>query len=219
MPSSTIQGPHTVPAANGSSNLTVRDVIGNKADAAASGATKSLVAQAKQIDAFHDVPSVDGSDNDQIRDVIGNRGDHHTISTLTGRLHLLEEHTHNRSRVIPSGAAGVVVTAGDSNAWDLGSFVVMVATNAITADFDIHFVTIEVMSANATYEIVLYSGADASEVEIARFRIVRVTNQVRSEAISIITPVVAANSQIKAKVMSSTGALDSVTLSLHYHIY
>ncbi len=165
------------------------------------------------------VPAVDSSNNLTSRDVIGNKLDEHNTTSITGQIHELIEHTHKEAMAIPSGAAGVVVTAGDSEAWDLGSFAVMAATNAIGEDFDIHFVVVEVMTATATYEIVLYAGADGAEVEIGRVRVVRVTNQVRSAHLAIQTPLIPANTQIKAKVMSSTGALDALTLSLFYHEY
>ncbi len=165
------------------------------------------------------VPAADAATNLTLRDVVGNKDDEHGTMSLAGQIHELVEHTHEAAKCIPSGAAGVVVTAADSGAWALGSFAVMAATNAITSAFDIHYIVVEAMSANATYEIVLYSGADAAEVEIGRVRVVRVTNQVRSSHLAIQTPVIPANTQIKAKVMSSTGALDTVTLSMFYHIY
>lgn len=165
------------------------------------------------------VPPVDSPANATMRDVVGNKDDEHNTMSMAGQIHELIEHTHKVAKTIPSGAAGVVVTAGDSEAWDLGSFAVMAATNAIDEDFDIHFIVVEVMSANATYEIVLYAGADGAEVEIGRVRVVRVTNQVRSSHLAIQTPIIPANTQIKAKVMSSTGSTDAVTLTLFYHEY
>ena len=165
------------------------------------------------------VPGVDSADNSSMRDVIGNKSDTHDGTSIRAVVHTLDEHAHKAAQAIPTGAAGVVVTCGDSNAWDLGNFAVLIATNAIDEDFDIHFIVMEAMSANATYEVVLYSGADGSEVEIGRVRVVRITNQVRSEDLPFQCQLQAANAQIKAKVMSSTGALDTVTMSLYYHTY
>lgn len=167
----------------------------------------------------HGVPAADGTDNVFMRDVIGNRQDDHDTDTLAGWAHAMFDHAHKAMDVFPTGAAGEVVTAGNVGAWDLGAFAVIVPTNGITADFDIHFAVVEVMDANATYELVLFSGADASEVEIAHVRFVRVTNQVRSVHIPIQTPIIAANTQIKAKLMTSSGAADSATISLAYHLY
>ncbi len=165
------------------------------------------------------VPSVDSTDNSSMRDVVGNKGDTHDGDSLRALAHSVDDHIHSAAKAIPSGSAGITVTAGDSEAWDLGAFAVVVATNAISEDFDIHYVVVEVMSANATYELVLYAGADGSEVEIARTRVVRVTNQVRSFDLPIQTPMMQGNTQIKAKLMSSTGATDALTISLYYHNY
>ncbi len=165
------------------------------------------------------VPAVDSAVNITTRDVAGNKLDTHDGNSLAAHAHTTDEHQHSVGKVIPSGQAGITLTAGDANPWTLGGFEVLAATNAITNVFDLHFLIVEAMSANATYEIVVYSGADASEVEVGRVRIVRVTNQVRSATLPIQTPMIAANAQIKGKVMSSSGNLDTVTISLQYHIY
>jgi len=81
----TIDGYHDVPGADSTDNNQMRDVIGNKTDAAATGAvsaTESLMAYGKQavtelqvIDGYHDVPGADSTDNNQLRDVLGNKTD------------------------------------------------------------------------------------------------------------------------------------------------
>lgn len=167
----------------------------------------------------HPVPPVDGSGNVFMRDVIGNRSDGHDTDSVAGRLHMVHDHFHKPMDVFPTGVSGVTVTAGDAEAWDLGDFAVVVAANDITSPFDIHFVVVEAMSADATYELILFSGVDASEVEIAHARFVRITNILRSESIPIQTPINVANGQIKAKLMSSSGAANTATISLAYHLY
>lgn len=167
----------------------------------------------------HGVATLDGSANVLARDVIGNRSDEHDTDTIQGFAHALFDHAHKAMDVFPTGADGVAITAGDAETWDLGDFVVVVPTNGITSDFDIHFAVVEVMSANATYELVLFSGTDGNEVEIAHVRFVRVTNQVRSVHIPLQTPIIPANTQIKAKLMTGSGNTDSATISLAYHLY
>lgn len=88
----TIPGLHAVPTANATTNTNVRDVVGNKTDAAVGTVTtdKSLMGYVKGvlddtgttipatitvIDAFHDVPSANATTNTQMRDVIGNKTD------------------------------------------------------------------------------------------------------------------------------------------------
>ena len=83
---------HDVPVADVADNAVISDVVGNKEDAAATGAVstvESLMAYAKQnvtnteaaatalatIDEFHDVPAQNAVLNAQINEVIGNKTD------------------------------------------------------------------------------------------------------------------------------------------------
>jgi len=168
---------------------------------------------------IHGRPAADGTDNILMRDVIGNRTDGHATTTLKGDHHMFHDHFHHVAKVIPSGTAAAQVTCGDAQAWDLGEFAVIAATNAIDDDFDVHFINVEAMSANATYELVLYSGADASEVEVGRIRFVKTAGQTKAEGIPFGTPMIAVNTQIKAKVMSSSGNADTIDITIHYHDY
>lgn len=165
------------------------------------------------------VAPADGTGNANIADVIGNRTDMHSTSTLAGLVNLLTEHVHEAAKVIPTGTVGLTITCDTNSAWDLGAFGILAATNAITSDFDIHYINVENMTANATYEIVIYAGANASEVEIGRLRTVRTDKKDTAIGSPFMCPLQDANTQIKAKVMSSTGAADQVTLSMEYHTY
>lgn len=129
---------------------------------------------------------------------------------------MIHEHIHARSNVYPTLAAGVTITAGA--AWTLGNYAVIVPANTITQPFDIHYMNIGSASANDTYEIVLYSGADGSEVEIGRVRFTRNSTQYSPPLIPITTDIVAKNSQIKAKIASSAGSNNAVA-SIYYHTY
>lgn len=81
-----------VPTADSTDNVVMRDVVGNKTDAAATGAvstTESLMAYMKQtvtgqntIDAFFDVPTADVATNTTVRDVVGNKTDA-AVGTVT----------------------------------------------------------------------------------------------------------------------------------------
>ena len=163
--------------------------------------------------------AVDGAGTATINDVIGARTDGHNTTTLAGQLHKLDEHFHMSAMVIPTLADGVVVTATSNDWTDLGAFAVVAATNAITSDFDIHFVNVEAVSANGIYELVLFAGADAAEVEIGRVRFGKTTNQDGPTSAPIITPLIPANTQIKAKLASDNAVADTVAISLEYHIY
>lgn len=90
-----------VPDADVATNANVRDVVGNKTDAAVGAATtdKSLMGYLKGVledtgttipativtlDALHDVPTADVATNAQMRDVIGNKTDAAATSTVSG---------------------------------------------------------------------------------------------------------------------------------------
>jgi len=169
------------------------------------------------ISPSHAVTAVDSTANGTINDVIGNKTDTHDGDSVMAGIHVLNEHAHKASKVVPSGAPGIQVAAGDAASWTLGSFVQIVAENGITSAFDIHFINLEVVSATGTYEVVLY----AVETEISRFRftVVGTPNNLKYTPIPIQTDIIPANTKIQAKVMSSSGAADTITISLFYHIY
>jgi len=88
-----VDGYHDVPTADVTTNSQMRDVVGNKTDAAAAGAvssTESLMAYLKQlvtelqiVDEFHDVPGADNVLNAQINEVIGNKSDAAATGAVT----------------------------------------------------------------------------------------------------------------------------------------
>jgi hypothetical protein len=164
------------------------------------------------------VPSADSANNVYFTDVIGNKSDTHSGTSLAATSNLLRDHTHKPVKVYPTLADGVTVT-GAAGAWGLGNFAVIVPDNTITSPFDIHFINVAAFNANDTFELVLYSGADASEVEIGRVRFTRITNVGAAPHIPFQTPINAANSQIKAKLASQAGTSNTATISIMYHTY
>lgn len=134
--------------------------------------------------------------------------------TLGDRVHLLEDHAHKESNVYPTLADGVLVT-GAAGAWTLGAFVEVVPVNTITEDFDIHFISVENLSANDIFEIHLF----AEEVFLGSTRVVKTAAQDSTTQVPVQTPIVAANSQIQAKLASSGGGSDTATMSVFYHLY
>ena len=160
------------------------------------------------------VPVVDGVANHEMRDVIGNRDDNSWTTTLAGRVHALEEHVHSASKVWPTEAAGVAITAG-AIAWDLGAGFTEIVPNAqIGSKFDIHYVSIENLDTNAVYELVLY----AIEVEIGRCRFTKNAVQDGTMNVPMQTPILPAGTQIQAKLADSAGG-SIATVSLFYHEY
>ena len=166
-------------------------------------------------DAPTEVPTVDSAANSDIRDVIGNKNDTHSGTSIMALAETLEEHAHKEAKVWPTMADGIVVTAAATDWTGLGNYAEIAAANDITSDFDIHYISVEDISANGVYELVLY----AATTEIGRVRFVQNAVQDSTVNVPFQTPIVAANTQIQAKVASDNAAADTVTISLGYHTY
>ena len=159
------------------------------------------------------VPGVDSTANETTRDVVGNKLDTHDGNSVCGVLHSLNDHAHGAGNVYPTLANGVAV-AGAAGVWTLGAFVEIVPINTITAQFDIHYISVEALDDNTFYEIVLY----AVEVEIGRVHVTKNANQDGTTNAPFMCGVQPANTQIQAKCASAAG--NSVaTIGIFYHIY
>ena len=170
------------------------------------------------IDVLQTVPAKNSVENANSRDVIGNKTDDEDGDSLYGKMYILTNHVHGVQKVYPTLAAGITVTAA-AGAWALSAaFVVVVPTNGITAPFDIHAIHIGDYTANQTYELVLYAGPNASEVEVGRIRFTRIANNNPGSVVQMMTPIIAANTQIKCKIASSSGGA-AATFSVIYHTY
>lgn len=159
------------------------------------------------------VPAIDSADNVDSVDVLGNKGDTHDGDSAMAKLHTLNDHAHGESRCYPTLANGVTV-AGGAGAWELGSFVEIVPINTLTEDFDVHYISVEDLSAVDAYQIELYAGTTF----IGCARVARTANQDSTTQVRIQTPLQPANTQIQAK-LASAGGGDSAKLSLFYHNY
>ena len=136
--------------------------------------------------------------------------------TIMSRLSTGYQHVHRPAQVYPSMSAGVDVTSGA--AWTLGAFAEIVPAGGISTHFDIHWVYVEALDTNGTYELVLYKGASGSEEEIGRCRFSRIQQGDRHFDIPIQVPVLGPNDRISAALACSTASA-TATLSLYYHDY
>ena len=95
--------------------------------------------------------------------------DNASIIPSAREVHILKEHVHSAQMVYPSLAGGTTVTSS-AVAWTLGGFQEIIPVNTITDFYDIHWITVEGISADAIFEIVLYKGLGGAEIEIGRGR-------------------------------------------------
>jgi hypothetical protein len=160
------------------------------------------------------VPAADSALNLTIEQVVGNKSDTHSGNSIAAVAKRLDEHAHTASRCYPTLADGVVV-AGAAGAWALGAFVEIVPASTITSDFDIHFISIEAISANDIYQLELYEGTTFR----ACVRFVKNAGLTPTIIFPVISPIFAANAQVQAKLATSGGGADTATISILYHTY
>ncbi len=148
---------------------------------------------------------------------VGDNSDNHDVASLFGRLRELNEHVHSLQKVYPTLADGVTLTtaAGD---WALGTMTEIIPINTITLQFDIHEVLIEdVNTQDKTYELVLYYGA--GDTECARVRFAATSNKGGVPAQFAMTPLLPANSRMRAQIAIEDGGGKTAKISLRYHEY
>lgn len=167
------------------------------------------------VDGYMDVPTTNSTASNQMRDIIGNKLDTHTGNSVMSRLESMDDYLHGMQRVYPTLGAGTNVVT-DSTVWTLsnGFTNITVPSNVITSDFSIHHLSIEQISANGVYELVLYNMT--AKTEIGRVRFTKNAAQDGIMDVPFSTAYQAANSQIGARVASDSGA-DNVTFAIIYH--
>jgi len=163
------------------------------------------------------VPAQDSADNNNISDAIGNKTDTHSGDSLHAKTAQMLEHIHKPSLVYPTLAAGVTLTCGNAASWTLGAFVEIIPASTVTKDFDLHFVSIEDLSANTVFEIHFFFGA--SDTFCGSCRVTK--NAVFDGTLNapVQTFLIPANSRIRAKIASATGNADTADISVFYHTY
>lgn len=139
-----------------------------------------------------------------------------TTDSPYDKLHNTCDHLHSSAKIYPTLAAGVTVT-GAVGAWTLGSYAEIVPASTITDAFDVHWIVVESVSASGIYELVLY--AATTEIGRVRFSVVDTAQGSTISPIPFICPIQAANTQIQAKVASSSGGSDTIDISIFYHTY
>lgn len=133
----------------------------------------------------------------------------------------LLEHFHGTTLTYPNIGAGgawvqgTAIAAGGVGAGVFGLAVTVLPAVATANPFDIHWLAIELLPANTTYELVLLNGA----TELARVRFTRVTNQESINGLPVMCPVVAAGTAITARCANAAGNTGTMRISLQYHEY
>jgi len=164
---------------------------------------------------FPSIPAVDSPNNNNFADVLGQKGDGSSGDSLYSLAHILNDHVHSPCWVYPSLAPGTLITAG-GGAWNLGAFAQVIPAAAKNQPFDIHYISVEQISANDVYELVLYYGP--TDLECGRVRFTKNAVQDGTMNVPMQTPVLPADSRIRAKIASGAGG-NNVNISLFGHSY
>ena len=132
--------------------------------------------------------------------------------TAADKIDSIDEHIHGGQQVYPSMAPGVVLTT-HATTWTLGAITEIIPASTITSDFDIHEVLFETVDTkDKTYELVLYYGA--GDVEVGRVRFSSETNKGGIPNGTMKTPIITANSRIRARLAIETGGGKTARVSL-----
>ena len=164
------------------------------------------------------VPTADSADNNTIMDVIGNKTDTWEGDSIFAHVHSLDDHIQSEAKVWPTLADAVTLTATGNDWTDFGTKVEIVAASAIATAFDIHFVSVEAISATGQYEVKLWSGA-SGDVEIGHLSFSRTAVHSREGSQPMTTPIQPANTKIMASVASNNANADTVDVKIAYHTY
>ena len=136
-------------------------------------------------------------------------------ATNHDKVEVIGEHLHSASRVYPTLANGVSILSG--GVWTLGNFTELIPVNTISVDFDLHYLIVESVTDDETYELVFYN----VETEISRVRWssdLAAGGRVISFPIPTLMRIQLKNSQIQAK-LASSGEAETVAISVMYHTY
>ena len=165
------------------------------------------------------VPSQNSASNTTMAQVIGNKTDDESGNSAMAHLYILLKHIHGASKVYPTLADELVINKVNASAWGLDALPTQIIPAAtITNPFDIHFINIGAISANDEYELLLFKGAAASEIEIARVSFDRSVT-VSEGSIPVMTELLPANTRVSAKLTSKATSARNTSVKLHYHEY
>jgi hypothetical protein len=140
------------------------------------------------------------------------------LDTCIAYLDRLEDHNHNNQLVYPTLADPPQLISGTGK-WTLGNFIELIPANAIAYPFDLHYFNTGIGSLVGTYEVHLFSGTVGSEVNFAKLRFARLSNQTGASPFPIMTPVFPANTRISGKLAVNATTQETLLCSFAYHHY
>jgi hypothetical protein len=128
-------------------------------------------------------------------------------------------HTHGAAFVYPKYSAPIELTSAAA-VWGLtGNIVEVIPENAITKPFDLHWITISDISANAYMIIDIYAGLAGAEVLISSVDSYKQTNFIAEGARVIQIPQQPANTRISCRLADSSANQITCNVKFNGHVY
>ena len=171
------------------------------------------------------VPSVNSTANVGMRDVIGNKGDWSAPitndSSILAYLKAGYYHAHGDTIKFPLISSGELFKTITSSATALthGAKVELIPADAIATAFDIHWIEITAMSAQAEYEITVWAGADTEEEALTSVVVASSANFSREGSKAIMIPQQPANTRISISIAKSSAGTGTMRVALEGHTY
>jgi hypothetical protein len=142
------------------------------------------------------------------------------VDSLVSSVEILSDHFHTPQQVYPNLATAVsVVSTNGAGSWTPGADTEVIPIDTITSIYDLHFVSIATIGANASFQLDFYQGANGAGTHIGSVTFARQDNFQRSFFLPITCPRLAANRRVYAKLADDGDAGITITLKVWYHIY
>lgn len=154
-----------------------------------------------------------------LKTLIGSTTDDETIDSIYGALYILKKHAHGETFLYPSGADALQITKASGIWAAFPTPTQIIAANAVTSPFDLHFIHITGISANGEYEVGIYEGAPGAETLRHLWPASRTSIQSQEGSNSTMTLYFAANTRISVALRGSPNAQESLRIKVVGHKY
>jgi len=128
-------------------------------------------------------------------------------------------HVHGATFLYPSTGAPIQLTSSAAANSETGTIVEIIPANAVTKDFDLHWLTAVEISANLFGYVVLFSGAPGEEVEIGREPISRTDNFTSEMPQYTQVQQIPKNTRISARFVDTTTQSRTCRIWVKGHVY
>lgn len=166
--------------------------------------------------------------NDPVaRKILGDRFDvvdvpytpHQIDDTLMSYTRTGYYHVHGASFLYPDKADPVTITSSAASWSETGALTEVIPADTIVKDFDLHWASINEISATLYGVVDIFAGGVGEEIKIGSVDVSRTTNQAREDNMPVQIPQQAANTRISCRFTDSTTSSRTVKVKFYGHVY